>query len=143
MKVVVPQSKSDFERYFALRFDVLRKPWNQPAGSEKDGMDDESVHAMLVDEQDEVVGVCRLQFNSDQEAQLRFMGIRADMQGKGLGNLLLDHFEGICRAKGMKYITLQARENAVAFYKRNGYVLKEKTMLLWGIIQHYRMEKQL
>ncbi len=143
MHVVIPQSPSDFELYYALRFEVLRKPWNQPPGSEKDDIEKQCQHAMIVTDAGEVIGVCRMQYNSPQEAQLRFMGIRGDMQGKGLGKLLLDHFEEIARKQGLKYMTLQAREKAVSFYLRNGYANKEKTKLMWGSIQHYRMEKAL
>jgi ribosomal protein S18 acetylase RimI-like enzyme len=143
MKVVEPRTVQDFELYFDLRFHVLRKPWNRPPGSEKDELEEGSLHAMLLDDQNEVAGVCRMQYNGPDEAQLRYMAIRADLQGKGFGKLLLDHFEIIARKQKLKYITLQARENAVSFYKRNGYEVKEKTMLLWDTIQHYRMEKQL
>jgi hypothetical protein len=38
---------------------------------------------------------------------------------------------------------LQARENAVGFYKRCGYAVKEKSYLMWEVIQHYLMEKEL
>jgi ribosomal protein S18 acetylase RimI-like enzyme len=143
MHVLIPSSSFDFERYFALRFDVLRKPWNQPPGSEKDELEETSQHAMIVDDLQEIVGVCRMQYNTPEEAQLRYMAIRADMQGRGLGQLLLDHFEQIARKDARKYITLHAREQAISFYKRNGYEVKEKSYLMWGIIQHYRMEKML
>jgi N-acetylglutamate synthase-like GNAT family acetyltransferase len=143
MKVTEPQSAEDFERYFNLRYEVLRKPWNQPYSSVKDDKEQESRHAMVVSAEGEVVGVCRMQFNSAEEAQLRFMGIREDMRGKELGKMLLDYFENIARGHGIKKIVLQSRENAVNFYKRNGYREIEKSYLLWGLIQHYLMQKDL
>ncbi len=143
MKVAEPQSAEDFERYFNLRYEVLRKPWNQPYSSVKDDKEQESRHAMVVNEEGEVLGVCRMQFNSAEEAQLRFMGIREDMRGKDLGKMLLDYFENIARRHGIKRIVLQSRENAVNFYIRNGYREIEKSYLLWGLIQHYLMQKDL
>jgi len=64
MRIIEPSTPSDFEMYYRLRWEVLRKPWNQPVGSEKDSMEDQSIHAMMLDEKDEAVAVCRLQFNS-------------------------------------------------------------------------------
>jgi predicted GNAT family N-acyltransferase len=37
---------------------------------------------------------------------------------------------------------LQAREGAVKFYQSLGYKVIEKTYLLFGQIQHYKMEKR-
>jgi N-acetylglutamate synthase-like GNAT family acetyltransferase len=143
MKIVVPLTEADLDRYYALRYEVLRKPWNQPFSSVKDELEETSMHAMLVDDEENVAGVCRMQFNDPEEAQLRFMGIRPDMQGKGLGKLLLDYFDKIAREHGMKRLVLQARENAVEFYKRNGFEVLEKTYLMWDIIQHYKMIRRL
>jgi N-acetylglutamate synthase-like GNAT family acetyltransferase len=141
MHVVHPQTPAEFEQYYTLRYEVLRKPWKQPWSTVKDDQEETSFHAMIVDEEKNVLGVCRMQYNTSEEAQLRFMGIRSDMQGKRLGKLLLDHFENMARVAGMKRIILHARENAVSFYQRNGYVTKEKSYLMWGEIQHYLMEK--
>ncbi len=143
MRLQEPVSQEDFEKYYQLRWEVLRKPWNQPKGSEKDENENSSIHIMALDEKDECVGVSRLQFNSPQEAQVRFMGVRDDQQGKGVGKKLMHYLEEKAREKGAKKVMLQARENAVKFYLSIGYVVVEESFLLWGIIQHYKMEKDL
>ena len=143
MKVRSPQTSSDFERYFALRYEVLRKPWHQPPGSERDELEETSCHAMIESDSGEILGVCRMQFNNAEEAQLRYMGIRHDMQGKGIGKMLLDYFEASARKAGCRCIVLQAREKAISFYLRNGYRILEKSYLMWGQIQHFKMEKSL
>ncbi|HXC06962.1 MAG TPA: GNAT family N-acetyltransferase [Bacteroidia bacterium] len=143
MKLIEPQSPEDFERYFMLRYEVLRKPWNQPFDTVKDELEEVSMHAMIVNEKGEAIGVCRMHLNNSEEAQLRFMGIREDARGLSLGKQLLLHFECLARKMGVKRIILQSRENALGFYKNNGYVLMEKTYLMWNLIQHYRMQKDL
>ena len=143
MIVTSPRTSAEFERYYALRYDILRKPWNQPPGSEKDELESDSMHAMLMNDQGELTGVCRMQFNSAEEAQLRYMAISGNMQGKGTGRLLLEYFEQIAREHKIRRIVLQAREKAINFYLRNGYSVVEKSYLMWGEIQHYRMEKVL
>lgn len=143
MKVITPVSEADFEQYYNLRFAVLRAPWLQPRGSEKAADDDTAVHAMLVDDAGCVAGVCRLHLETPEEGQLRFMAIRDDLQGQGLGKLLIEFLEEKARQLEAKFITLQAREKAVSFYERHGYELIKKTHLLFGSIQHYQMRKQL
>jgi predicted GNAT family N-acyltransferase len=143
MRIIQPATAEDFENYYRLRWEVLRKPWNQPRGTEKDEQEDIAFHAMAVNEQGECVGVARLQHNSPDEAQVRFMGVRHDQQGKGTGRALMHFLEGKAKSDGIRKIVLQARENAVPFYRALGYSVTEKTFRLWDIIQHYKMEKTL
>ncbi|MCJ8165511.1 GNAT family N-acetyltransferase [Pontibacter sp. E15-1] len=143
MEVIEPATPEEFEKYYRLRYQTLRAPWGQPEGSERVEDDDTAIHAMLVDEAGEAVGVCRLHLNTPQEGQLRFMGIRQDKQGLQLGNKLMQYLEARAKALGASSLMLQARDNAVNFYRRNGYEVQEPTYMLFGTIQHYRMTKQL
>ncbi|MFL5763281.1 MAG: GNAT family N-acetyltransferase [Bacteroidia bacterium] len=126
-----------------MRYEVLRKPWNQPPGSEKDQQEETSIHIMAVDDRQNVLGVCRLQLNSPAEAQLRFMGVKENTQGLGIGKKLIAYAEEKAKSKGASRMILQAREIAVEFYKRCGYSIVEKSFLMWGEIQHYLMKKEL
>ncbi len=141
-RVTEPTTPQEFERYYQLRWDVLRRPWNQPIGSERDENEATSIHAMIC-EGDECLAVGRLQFNSPTEAQVRFMGVRQDQNGRGFGREIMQYLEQKANEHGRHHIVLQARENAVVFYERLGYTITEKTFLLWGEIQHYKMEKLL
>ncbi|WP_187262643.1 GNAT family N-acetyltransferase [Pontibacter beigongshangensis] len=143
MTIIEPRTPEELAQYYQLRYDTLRRPWNQPPGSERADDDDSALHAMLLSDAGEPVGVCRLHLNTPQEGQLRFMGIREDMQGQGLGNLLLTYLEEKARNMGATLMTLQARDYAVNFYRRNEYEVVEKTYLLFGSIQHFKMTKQL
>lgn len=143
MKVIEPATPEQFKQYFQLRYDTLRKPWDQPEGSERAEDDEQAIHAMLISGEGEALGVCRLHLNTPQEGQIRFMGVRGDKQGQRLGDQLISYLEDRARQLGATSMTLQARENAVNFYRRNGYDVVEKTYLLFGSIQHYKMAKQL
>jgi len=143
MNVLQPQTPEEFERYYRLRWELLRKPWGWERGSELTDDEDRCVHAMICDDQQNALAVCRLQMNSAEEAQVRFMAVRDDMQGKGLGRIIMSYMEDRAREKGAKKMVLQARENALEFYKRMNYTIVKKTHLLWGVIQHYLMEKEL
>ncbi|WP_162051483.1 GNAT family N-acetyltransferase [Pontibacter pamirensis] len=143
MEVIEPATPEEFQKYYRLRYETLRQPWDQPEGSERVEDDATAIHAMLVDDNGEAVGICRLHMNTPLEGQLRFMGIRKDKQGQQLGNQLMEYLEARAKTLGAMSLTLQARENAVNFYRRNGYEVVEETYILFGTIQHYRMTKQL
>ncbi|HIH97642.1 MAG TPA: GNAT family N-acetyltransferase [Thermoplasmata archaeon] len=141
-KMCEPQTEKEFEKYYELRWKMLRKPWNQPKGSEKDEREGESTHIMARTD-DKVVGVGRVHFNSIAEAQVRYMAVEEGYQGGGIGGLILKALEGRVEKKGVKYIVLDARENAVGFYKKHGYRIIAKSYLLFGCIQHWKMRKDL
>jgi ribosomal protein S18 acetylase RimI-like enzyme len=142
IKIIEPQTEEQFEAYYLVRYEVLRKPWNQPKGAERDAIENECIHIMAVDNSDKVLGVCRLQFNSPDEAQLRFMGVSADTQGLGIGKKLISFAEEKVKQNACPKMILHARENAVDFYKKCGYLIVEKSYLMWEEIQHYLMEKR-
>jgi len=98
---------------------------------------------MACDQHNTILGVCRLQYNSPTEAQLRFMGVKENTQGLGIGKLLIQYAEEKAKQHGSTKMILQARELAVDFYKKCGYRIVEKSFLMWDEIQHYLMEKNL
>lgn len=138
-----PLDEEEFRRYYQLRWEVLRKPWGQPMGSEKADDEETSIHGMMVDEEDHVLAVSRLHFNTPTEGQIRFMGVRDDCRGMGIGMQLLLEMEKIAVAKGMRQIRLHAREHAVDFYKNASYTIEKDSYILFGEIQHYEMLKVL
>ncbi|MFM7768535.1 MAG: GNAT family N-acetyltransferase, partial [Bacteroidota bacterium] len=93
--------------------------------------------------QGSTIGTARLQWLDENRGQLRYMAVAENYQGKGIGRQLLQKAEKQAATLGMKSIFLQARENAVPFYKANGYQILEKTFVLYDEIQHFSMEKQL
>ena len=142
--VIEPQTPEEFKQYYSLRYEILRKPWGQPKGSERDNNDEISHHRMIIDEiTGNTIAVGRLQFNTKEEAQIRYMAVADEFQGKGLGSQITSALEDVARGKGIQRIILSARENALQFYKNNGYEIVKKTHLLFGEIQHWLMQKQI
>ena len=144
MNIIEPKSSEEFSKYYNLRYKILRKPWGQPIGSERDEGETKSIHRMIIDDKTgEVLAVGRLQFNSIDEAQIRYMAVLDEFQGQGLGSQILSELEDVARENGNKWIILSARGNAIQFYKNNGYEIVRKTHLLFGEIQHWLMQKEL
>ena len=143
IKISEPLTPKEFGAYFLLRYTILRKPWNKPLGSEKDEQENECIHIIASNENKEILGVCRLQFNSKEEAQIRFMAVLEEFRGNNVGRKLLDYAEKKSKSKGAKKVILHARSTAVNFYKKCNYSEVEKSYLMWGEIQHYLMQKQI
>lgn len=144
IRILAPATSEEFESYYNLRWQVLREPWGQTKGSERDKEDEVSHHRMIIDETTgDAVAVGRLQINSTDEAQIRYMAVAEGYQGQGLGRKIVTTLEEIALDQRANRIILQARENAVQFYQSNGYEIMEKTHLLFGKIQHWMMQKEL
>ena len=136
-----PNSPEEWDSYFNLRYEVLRAPWNQPRGSERNEVDASAEHFAFF-ENEQIIGVGRLDFTENLGSQIRFMAVDDRYQGKGIGRLLMEHMEETARNKGCKETILHAREIALPFYEKLGYRSIEKSHLLFGEIQHYLMNKQ-
>lgn len=141
--LIEPVTPHQWEYYYTLRWEVLRKPWNQPKGSEKDNMELECYHAMIIEKDGAAVAVCRLQLLVDNVGQIKSMGVNPDYQKKGFGSIIVKHLELLAKEKSALKIILHSRENAVSFYEKLGYRIIEKSYLLFDEIQHFKMEKKL
>ena len=143
MNVKFAQTKEEIERIIDLRYKILREPWQQPKETSTDGMEDKCFNAFIEDENGTVIACGRLQENENKIGQIRYMSVDSNQQGKGLGKHILIALEKKGKEIGLTTIELQARENAVAFYETNNYLLKEKSFKLWDIIQQYLMYKNI
>ncbi len=144
MQIIQPSTFHEFEQYYRLRYEMLRKPWHQPVGSERMDDDSEATHLMAIDENTgEIMGGCRVHMETDSEAQLRFLSVAPKYQNKQVGRRLLQAVEEESRKMGAKELIVQAREYAKNFYKRNGFTEEYPTHLLFGEVQHYQMRKPL
>ncbi len=141
--VRIPINIEEWEQYYDLRFKVLREPWGQLKGSEVLNDEDKADHAMVVDsENKKIVGVARMQTNTPTQGQVRCVAVLPEVQGRGIGKLLMSHLENIAQQKGFKEIVLDARENAVKFYLSIGYEIIGESYLLFGQIPHFKMIKK-
>lgn len=137
-----PDTEILWEKYYQLRYDVLRKPWQQDENSALDPSDETSTHAAAVIDE-AIAAVGRLHMVDADTAQVRYMAVSPQKQGKGLGGKVLQYLEAAGKQQGAKKIILQARENAIPFYLKHGYHITGDGILLFGVIPHKWMEKNL
>jgi len=141
MRLSSPETEQELQQYFHLRWRILRKPWGQAEGSEQDDNESSAYHVMAV-ENNKTVGVARLEFFNNT-AQLRYMAVDDAYQKQGIGRSIILHMEKHAKKNNAQTLFLNAREIAVGFYERQGYKVTEKSYLLFGSIQHFKMMKKL
>lgn len=139
-KAEITTDKHKIDRIIDLRYEILRKPWAKPRETATDEFEQTAVNAFIEDK-GKLIACGRLQDNGGAVGQIRYMAVDGYYQGKGLGKLIVAKLEEEAKKRGLTTIELQARENALEFYKSQGYVIKGISFKLWDIIQHYLMVK--
>jgi GNAT superfamily N-acetyltransferase len=142
IEIRAPRTAEEFRLYYDLRWRILRQPWTQPRESEKDEHEEGAVHLIAWCD-GRVAGVGRLHFTGPDEAQIRFMAVEHDWQGRGIGGLILARLEDEARAGGARRMVLNARDAAVRFYSRHGYAISGESEPLFDSIPHWQMRKTL
>ncbi|MDP3881726.1 MAG: GNAT family N-acetyltransferase [Nanoarchaeota archaeon] len=142
MKIRPPSTMHEYAEYYEKRWALLRKPWSEPRGSEKDNLEQESYHVIAIEESN-IIGGGRIHFNSASEAQVRYMFVLPEHQGRGIGKEILSALESYALSQKAKVIKLNSRENAIPFYERQGYQVSGESPKLFGIIAHKRMQKSI
>ena len=137
-----PNSEKEFEKYFTFRWGMLRKPLNLPCGSEQDQLEETAFHIAAFDNQ-VIVGVGRIHIEPDNTARIRYMAVYEKYQDQGIGSSILRELEQIATTNNVRICWLYARENAIKFYNKNGYVIKGESNSELSELKHQRMEKSL
>jgi len=136
-----PTSPEEIEAYFDLRWRVLREPWDQPRGSERDELESIAKHVGAYVEEGRLAGVGRLHVSNQREAQLRYMAVEDESRGKGVGREIVEQLESIAQSLDIERITLNSRDSAVEFYQRLGYRVTGAGPTLFDTIKHQNMAK--
>lgn len=141
MEIREPRTKEEWDTYYHLRWKVLRQPWNQPLGTERDTLENQAKHFAAFEEAN-IIGVGRLDHLDFGVCQIRFMAVQPTYQSNGIGAKLMNTMETKAWNSGATEIILHAREHALGFYEKLGYVCIKPSHLLFGEIQHFLMKKK-
>jgi N-acetylglutamate synthase-like GNAT family acetyltransferase len=138
-----PQSDEEFRELLNLRYTILREPWKQPIGSESDSLDLVATHAIAVTDEGKIVGTARLHANSGRQSQLRFLAVTEEARKQGVARKLVEYLLEKARESGAKYLRAQARESAVGFFLKQGFVVKGEGKMLFDEIKHFWVQKDI
>ncbi len=127
-----------------LRQAVLREPLGLKYSPADLAAETDQRHFVVVDRSGsgDVVGCALLVETTRPVAKVRQVAVAASMQGRGLGKVLMTGVESAAAASGFAEIQLHARETAIPFYQRIGYVVTSETFVEVGL-PHVAMRKVL
>ena len=122
-----------YQKERQLRNRVLLRPIGLPDHA-WEMKDEHSWHFEAVEDH-RVIG-CVVLFPIDSEmhkAQLMQMAVESELQGKGIGKLLVNELLKFCKTKGIKEVVCHSRENAVQFYLQMGFEVYDEPFVEVGI----------
>lgn len=137
-----PLAPGEFAEYFSFRWAQLREPLGLPRGSERDSLEDAAFHVAAYDELS-IIGVGRVHIESDGTARVRYMAVHDGYRHQGVGRSILKRLEQFAHDHRVRVCWLNARETALGFYEKNGYVACGACKSELSSVRHERMEKAL
>jgi len=142
-KIKAPETEKELEQYYQFRYEQLRKPLGKPPGSERDELEDVSIHRMMIDSSNNIVATGRLHFNGEKEGQIKQLAVDESCQKKGLGTKMLQELEKVAKEKGAEEMAIHGREDVLSFYLKNGYKVIKDSYIGAGGIKHIETRKTL
>jgi len=142
--IKTPYTKDDFKAYYALRYRVLREPFGQAKGTEKDDFEPISQHFMAIDDTTgEIVGVVKLFEKEEGVGQFSHMAVLETRQHQGIGQILINTVEDASRVTGFKVLGAMSRLTSTKYFEKFGYRITGLPAHYFGTTQIVWMEKPL
>ena len=138
----IPFGSPEYALTVALRHEVLRIPLGLAFTVDQLASESDSHHLAVFDEEGHILGCLMLTPHGDGEIQMRQVAVKPETQGTGLGRALVEEGERKARELGFTRIMLHARDVAIGFYARLGYVREGDLFTEVGIV-HQQMAKNL
>ena len=132
----------EYDETVSLRYKILRLPLNLDFTAEDLAKEYTDIHLAAYDEAWILRGCLVLTPKTKTVIKMRQVAVDADIQGKGVGRMMVEKSEQMARSLGYKMMELNARDVAVPFYKKLDYQV-EGEMFEEVSIAHYKMVKVL
>ena len=137
---LIDYGSAAYKEAVRLREEILRKPLGKRFSPEDIASEKEHLHVAGMMGPD-MVASCML-VKDGRRCKMRRVAVRADMQGKGVGSAMMQFCEQLAQEIGIEEIYCNARETAMAFYRKHCFI-PEGDMFPEQGIPHIRMRKQL
>ncbi|TFF86881.1 MAG: N-acetyltransferase [Promethearchaeota archaeon] len=137
-----PRTEGEVNEMYDLRWLILRKPWGEPRGSERDDKEGEAIQFIALLGEN-IVGTARFHNITDRIGQIRYLAVEEVFQRKKIGANIMQSIHMTARNRRMRYIILNAWESALGFFKKFGYEVVEEGPTLFSEIRLFKMKKRL
>jgi ribosomal protein S18 acetylase RimI-like enzyme len=129
-----------YHKSIKLRYKILREPLGLSYTSGNLAEEKNQFHLGISDEENNILAIILLKKLGNGRIKMRQFAVDDKLQRKGLGTKLVRFSEQFARDRGFSKIELNARQSAVAFYKKLDYRIVSEEFIEVGI-PHYKMEK--
>jgi predicted GNAT family N-acyltransferase len=137
-----PRDEQELAAALALREAVFCGEQGVTFEADRDGLDDEALQLVALDDGGEVIGTCRLLIEPGGTARFGRLCVHASARGTGVGGALLAAAEREARAARARRIGMHAQTGALGLYRRAGFRTYGEPFDEEGI-EHVGMEKNL
>jgi ribosomal protein S18 acetylase RimI-like enzyme len=147
-----PKTEDEWADYYRLRYERLREPLGQSAGSERDDPAESSSVHIIAKVDGRVAGaacwVVGLRSGSDPSERQMFVRFRqvavdSDFEGLGIGGAITRHIEERSREIGAVEVVGNARVENIEYFRGLGYVVQGEGVTMFGTVEHVSMGKRL
>jgi ribosomal protein S18 acetylase RimI-like enzyme len=132
----------EYDAAVALRDEVLRRPLGLHFTPEQLAEEYGHYHLGAFSDDGHLIGYLNLTPLGDGTVQMRQVAVSPGLQRRGVGQALVAASEQLARREGFAAIMLHARDLAVPFYEKLGYV-REGEEFEEVTIPHWQMRKLL
>ena len=113
--------QDELEGMYTLRWEVMRKPFGLPKGSERNKLDEISDFVIALDElSGKIVGTGTL-VPREGFIEIIHLAVIDEFRGQGVGTSLMDYLHERAIEYGANTVLIIARANSEDFYKKLGY----------------------
>ena len=126
-----------------LRERVLRQPLGLSLSASDLRDEDQQLHfGLFAEDQHRLLACLVINPLTPSMVKLRQMAVAPDVQGQGLGLMLVTDTEKLLRDRGVQTVELHARTSAAGFYQKLGYEPSGPVFIEVGV-EHQKMWRHL
>lgn len=137
----IPWNSDLYDQEIKLRLELLRIPLGLTFSDQQLQDESSDLHFGMLDE-GRVIACAVIVPLTNHAAKLRQMAVATTHQQKGVGSGLVVHIESTLKDRQFREIELHARDVAVGFYEKLGYLKRGSRFIEVGI-PHWKMTKSI
>ena len=148
-ELVTPRTEEEFEVYYRLRYERLRKEFGLAAGVEREHPAEAGSTHLVAKVGDRVVGAATWAIGMNERdgkrtlyVRYRHLAIEPEFEGLGIGSAMSRYVEDRGREIGATEIVGNVRIHNVEYFKKLGWVVLGEGETLYGL-EHVSMAKPL
>jgi predicted GNAT family N-acyltransferase len=135
---IIDHGTAEYKSAVSLRERILRAPFGLCfSGAE---LLAEESHIQIVGLNGTEIIATTVLVPEDQHCKIQRVAVKEDLVNTGIGSKMMAFCEGYAKKRGFKTIYCHARDSAVTFYLKNGYVA-EGNYFEEDTIPHLKMRK--